>query len=37
VLKQQIFDLESKLVNKNQANRQESVLENIELIKTKTD
>jgi hypothetical protein len=37
VLKQQIFDLESKLVNKNQANRQENVLENIELIKTKTD
>lgn len=37
MLKQQIFDLESKLVNKNQANRQENVLENIELIKTKTD
>lgn len=36
-LKQQIFDLESKLINKNQVNRQETVLENIELIKTKTD
>jgi hypothetical protein len=36
-LKQQIFDLESKLVNKIQVNRQETVLENIELIKTKTD